>query len=335
MIKADAYGHGAIPVARRLLAEGADRFAVAIVEEGIELRRGGISGQILILNHSEAPQARVCAAYALTPTLWDLKQATAFAETTRPFSSPLPVHLKIDTGMGRLGISPGEVGAVSDILRGARGLSLEGTFTQLARAGEADADPTRAQIAAMKRCLEGLRAAGVDPGVVHVANSAGLLAHTDSFFDAVRPGIALYGILPAERIREDELGPAMTLETRVLSVRNVRGGDAIGYGGAFVARRPSTIAVLPIGYHDGVRRSFSGRVSVLLRGEEAPIVGAVSMDLTAVDASSTGATPGDRVVLLGSEGARSVTAWDLARAAGTIPYEIVCGVSARVPRVYS
>jgi alanine racemase len=150
----------------------------------------------------------------------------------------------------------------------------------------------------------------------------------------VRPGLALYGVPPSERFAAEGLAPAMTLATRVMAVREFPPGTPLGYGGAFVTRRPSTIAVLPIGYHDGLRRSFSGRVSVLLRGREAPIVGAVSMDLTFVDATDGGASPGDPVVCLGADAGRRVTAWDLARAAGTNPYEILCGIGPRVPRAY-
>ena len=168
----------------------------------------------------------------------------------------------------------------------------------------------------------------------HCANSAALLQHPGSIFRAVRPGLALYGIPPSPASEEETLAPAMQIETRVMSVKSVAPGAAIGYGGRFVARRPTTIAVLPIGYHDGVRRLISGRASVLLRGARAPIVGAVSMDLTLIDATETGARAGDRAVLLGREGTQRITAWDLARAAETIPYEIVCGFGARVPRVY-
>ena len=336
VLKADAYGHGAVPVARRLAAEGVDHFAVAILEEGIALRRAGIGGQILLLNHSEPSRVDLLQAYGLTPALHDLGQAAELAAAAESLASPLPVHLKIDTGMSRLGVSPSDLGAVADLLKRSRGLALKGTFTQFARADDPDPGPTRAQIATMTESLQSLRAARIDPGMVHLANSAAVLRHPDARFDAVRPGLALYGISPFETDGGDgDFEPALTLETRVMVVRRVGPGDAVGYGAGFVAVRPATIAVLPIGYDDGVRRSFSGRVSILLRGERAPIVGAVSMDLTTVDATACGANPGDRAVLLGEDARRRVTAWDLARAAGTIPWEILCGIGARVPRVYS
>jgi alanine racemase len=335
VLKADGYGHGAVPIARRLVSEGADRFAVSIAAEGIALRRAGIAGEILLLNHSEPSDAATCQGYGLTATLYDLAQAGAYAEATRGFSQPLPVHLKIDTGMGRLGILPPHIGEMADLLRRSPGLALTGTLTQLGRADEADPSPTRRQIETMGAALETLRAAGLNPGLVHVANSAGVLWHPGISFDAVRPGIALYGISPSPSAEEPDLTPAMSLETSVMAVRPLSAGSHAGYGTAFTARRASTVAVLPIGYDDGLRRSFSGRVSVLLRGARAPIVGAVSMDMTLVDATDCGAAPGDFAVLLGSHGGERVTAWDLARAAATIPWEIVCGIGSRVPRVYS
>ena len=236
--------------------------------------------------------------------------------------------------MGRLGIPPPEIGALAAILRRAPRLSVRGVFAQLSAAEDPGSPATAGEVRGLSDGVAALRAAGVEPGLVHLANSAGVLAHPESHFDAVRPGLALYGVLPSESLGEAGLEPAMSLETRVMAVRRVASGTPLGYGGFFVTERASTIAVLPIGYHDGLRRSLSGRVSVLLRGREAPIVGAVSMDLTLVDATGCGASPGDRVVCLGAEAGRNITAWDLARAAGTIPYEILCGISPRVPRVH-
>jgi len=335
VLKADGYGHGAVPLARRLSAEGVDFFAVAIAPEGIALRQAGIAGEILLLNFTDPAEAPACRGYGLIPVLHDLAQAAAFAEASRGFSGPLPVHMKVDTGMGRLGIAPGEIGQMADLLRRAPGLALRGTLTQFSRADEDDPSPTRRQIETMRSALDALRAAGIEPGLVHVANSAGALLHEGSAFDAVRPGIALYGIPPSASREDSDLLPAMSVETQIMAVRQVAVGRAAGYGTSFVAARPSTIAILPIGYDDGLRRSFSGKISVLLPGGRAPIVGAVSMDMTLVDATDCGAAPGEFAVLLGARGADRVTAWELARAAGTIPYEIVCGIGRRVPRVYA
>ena len=335
VLKADAYGHGALPVARRLAREGADRFAVAMAEEGVALRRGGIAGEILVLFTGDASEIPLHRSYGLVPALHGLEQAREFAEVSAGYPEPLAVHLELDTGMTRLGVAPDEISAVAGVLRGAGGLRVSGLFTQLARAEDPAASPTRAQVEILRAGMAALRSAGVDFGVVHAANSGALLRHPDTLFDAVRPGIALYGVLPAESLPDPGLRPAMTVDTRVLSVRDVPRGAALGYGGTFVTSRPSRIAALPIGYDDGLRRSFSGRASVLLRGKRVPIVGMVNMDLTLIDATDAGAERGDRAVLLGRSGSEEIGAWELARAADTIPYEILCGVGARVPRVYS
>jgi alanine racemase len=299
----------------------------------MELRRGGVSGEILLLNFCEEADLPLCRGYGLTPTLYDMAQARGFAQACVA-GATLPVHVKLDTGLGRLGFRPEQVSDVVELLRAAPGLRVEGVFSHLASAEKRSLAATSPQIRIFRDSLAALAAAGLSTGLVHLANSAGILAHPDSHFDAVRPGIALYGVPPWDSDDGDLLEPAMSLETRVMSVRRVPGGTPLGYGGSFVTGRPSTVAVLPIGYHDGLRRSFSGRVSVLLRGREAPIVGAVSMDLTLVDATDCGASPGDRVVCLGADAGRRVTAWDLARAAGTIPYEILCGIGSRVPRIF-
>jgi alanine racemase len=335
VVKANAYGHGAPEVARHLERQGADRFAVAGTEEGVALRRAGVKGEILLLSHAEPADLPRQRAYGLTPTLSDLAQARAVIAASRTLSRRLPVQLELDTGMGRSGIRPEELNSLIAALKGAPLLTLAGTFANLSAADDPASPETGRQVAAMEACLSRLRDAGVKPGLVHVANSAGILAHSGSWLDAVRPGLALYGVAPSEAIDARNLTPAMTLETNVIGVRRVPAGTPLGYGGRFVTARETTVAVLPIGYHDGFRRSFSGRVEVLLRGSKAPVVGSVSMDVTLIDATGTGAARGDRVVCLGRDGAESVTAWDLARAAGTIPYEILCGIGSRVDRVYS
>jgi alanine racemase len=332
VLKADAYGHGAPAVARRLEAHGARRFAVADAREGVELRRVGIGGEVLLLNFCEVADLPICRGYGLTPTLYDVAQAQGFAGAAGPGSARLSVHLKLDTGLGRLGFRPEQLPDLVSLLRSAPGLAVAGVFSHLASAEKRSPAATASQVRLFRRLVAALEEAGIPTGLVHLANSAGILAHPESAFDAVRPGIALYGVPPWDSEDGDGLEPAMTLTTRIHSVKAVPAGTPLGYGGTFVTRRPSTIAVLPIGYHDGLRRSFSSRVSVLLREVEAPIVGAVSMDLTLVDATDCGAAPGDEVVCLGSAGPRRVTAWDLARAAGTIPYEILCGIGSRVAR---
>ena len=332
VVKADAYGHGAPAVARRLAREGADRFAGAHTGEGVALRRAAVAGEILVLSRAEAPELPRLRAYGLTPALYDAAQAADFAEAARGLDEPLRVHLELDTGMGRAGIRPEGLDAVIGMLAAARGLSVAGTFANLSAADDSASAATGRQVALLREGAARLAAAGVGPGIVHAANSAGILGVPDAWLDAVRPGLALYGVAPSPEAGATGLAPAMSIETEVLSVRRVPAGTPLGYGGRFVTERETTVAILPIGYHDGFRRSLSGRAEVLVRGRRAPVVGAVSMDVTLVDATGTGAERGDAVVCLGTQAGQSISAWDLARAAGTIPYEILCGFGPRVAR---
>ncbi len=336
VVKADAYGHGAVPVARRLAAESANRFAVALLEEGLALRDAEIAGEILLLSSGDPADVLLLSAARLTPSVHDLEQVRALSAAAEAagLPGPLSVHLELDTGMGRLGIRSETLPAVIEALRASRSLRVSGTFTQFASATDPDLEATSLQIRNFRSSVEALRVAGIHPGLLHASNSAGTLAFAEARFDAVRPGIALYGIAPSESVGDRGLRAAMSLETSVLSVKTVPAGTPLGYGATFVTARTTRVAALPIGYHDGFRRSLSGGIAVLIRGGYAPVVGAVSMDLTLVDATDCGAEAGDRVVLLGTDGVHEIGAWDLARAARTIPYEIVCGIGARVPRVY-
>lgn len=331
VVKADAYGHGAAAVSRALEAAGADFFCVAIAEEGVELRRAGIRAPILLLNFVDARDAVLHRAFGLTPTLSSLDLIREFGAATAGFGAPLPVHVKFDTGLTRLGLFPEEAGTAAALLASAPGLRVEAVFSHFSH-GEDPAHPTRArQAAAARDAFAALRDAGVAFEWTHLANSGASLG-PEPFGDAVRPGILLYGISP--RGASPDVRPALSWETEVIAVKDVAAGVAVGYGGTFTTARASRLAVLPVGYDDGYRRAYSGRVSVLLPAGPAPTVGAISMDLTVCDATDVGAGRGDRVVLLGAGGRGGPTAHDLARAAGTIPYEILCGIGSRVPRRY-
>ena len=334
VVKADAYGHGAEAVARRLAREGADRFAVAQTDEGIRLRRSGVAGEVLVLSHAEAADLPRLRAYGLTPALYDLEQIRDLAAASREFLAPIGAHLELDTGMGRAGLRFEELTAAVETLRAAPGLRVVGTFANLSSADDASSPATPRQVERLREGAARLSAAGIGTGLVHLANSAAVLGHRDAWLDAVRPGLALYGIDPRPGTAEPGLRPAMSVETSVLAIRVLPAGTAIGYGGRFVTARATTIAVLPIGYADGYRRSFSGTASVLLHGRPAPVVGAVSMDVTLVDATGLSVERGDRAVCLGTQDGASVSAWDLALAAGTIPYEVLCGFGPRVARAY-
>ncbi|MEO8432543.1 MAG: alanine racemase, partial [Acidobacteriota bacterium] len=246
VLKANAYGHGAVPVARRLAEEGAVRFAVALVEEGIELRAAGIPGEILLLSSGARGDAPLLAAHDLTPTLYDVEQARTLAATAAGLETPLPVHLNIDTGMGRLGVRPDDLSRMIGVLKRSPSLRLAGTFTHLARADEPESDSTARQIDLFSEALSRIRTAGLHPGLVHAANSAGALAVPAALFDATRPGIALFGIAPSERVGHPALRPALTLETEILAVQRVPPGTALGYGGTFMTSRPTDVVTLPI-----------------------------------------------------------------------------------------
>jgi alanine racemase len=335
VVKADAYGHGAVPVARALEGAGADFFCVAIAEEAVGLRRAGLRSPILLLNYSRAGDVALHRAYGLTPTLSSLAQIREFEEATRGFPAPLPVHLKIDTGLTRLGILPGEIPEAASVLRRSHGLDVEAVFTHFSHGDEPEGPFVESQSAAAREAFEAAGRAGIAFRWRHLANSGAALAGKGIWCEGVRPGLSLYGVLPRETDSEPEIRAAMTWETEVIAVKRVAPGTAVGYGGRFVTRRPSALAVLPIGYHDGYRRAFAGRVPVLFRGGPAPIAGVISMDLTVCDVTDFGATLGEPAVLMGRTEKGCVTAHDLARAADTIPYEIFSGIGARVPRVHS
>ena len=330
VVKANAYGHGAREVARALEAAGADFFCVAITEEGIELRRAGIRSPILLLNDADPGDAAAHRAFGLTPALWSLDRIRAFSAATAGWRDPLPVHVKVDSGLSRLGVLPGEVADAAAILAASPGLKVEAAFSHFSH-GEDPSHPTRArQTEAAAAAFAALRSAGLGRLWTHLANSGASLEGAGG--DAVRPGLLLYGISPGPGA--PDLAPALSWETEVISVKRVPPGTAVGYGGTFVTARPTALAVLPIGYDDGYRRSLSGRVPVLLAKGAVPTVGAISMDLTVCDATDVPVAEGDRAVLIGTCGGRTVSARELAAAAGTIPYEILCGIGRRVPRRY-
>jgi alanine racemase len=332
-VKADAYGHGAVTVARALEEAGADFFCVAIAEEAVALREAGLRSPILILNYSEARDVFLHRALGLTPTLHSIAQAREFSAATRTFRPPLAVHLKVDTGLTRIGIQIREVGGMAGILRESPGLAVEAVYSHYANAVGPSTEEAKRQEDLFREVLSALRQAGVAFDFTHLASSGALLVSAGRWCDAVRPGLTLFGVPPAADSPRVGLVPVLRWETRVMAVRDVGAGVAVGYGGKFVTARRSRLAVLPVGYHDGYRRAFSGRVPVLLPGGAAPTVGAISMDLTVCDVTDIGAREGDAAVLLGTTEKGSVTAFDMARAADTNPYEIFCGIGSRVPRV--
>lgn len=331
VVKADAYGHGVVPVAQRLQAEGVDGFGVALAEEGIELREAGIDRTILVLNGINGGAHRDIIAAGLTPVLYDISEASAFESVSG--GRPIDVHLKVDTGMGRLGVPLDELSGFLRDLRRFPSIRIAGLMTHLSTA-DSDPEYVAEQLAGFTQAQGLVRRFGHEPSVLHAANSAALFRHPETHFDWVRPGLALYGYPGSDTI-DAPLRPALRWRTEVLRMRTLQPGESAGYGRSFRASAETLLATIPVGYGDGLLRSASNRAEVLIRGARCPIVGNVAMDLTTVDVSAVpGVAVGDEALLLGEQDGAVLDARDLAAAAGTIPYEVLTNVSRRVPRVY-
>ncbi len=337
VVKADAYGHGAVPIARALLGFGVSRFGVATLAEGILLREAGVAGQILVMGGLFPGETAEAVGYALTPVVYDPEQTFRLGEWLRARQEPCPVHLKVDTGMRRLGVSPEQVLPILESAEFQRVFALEGLMTHLADADNLDPTFTQGQLHRFRSLVDQVKSAGWQVPLVHAANSAAILRHPSSHFNLVRPGIMLYGYHTLARHSDGEdLKPVLRLTTRVVHVRSLKEGEGVSYNRKFIARRPSRIAVLPIGYADGYNRLLSDTGSVLIDGHHAPVVGQVCMDMTMVDVTDIPQVrPGHEVVLIGTQGDERITADDLATQLGTIPYEVLCKIGPRVPRVYT
>ena len=335
VVKADAYGHGAVPVSHRLEMEGADHFGVAMVEEGIELRRAGIRKPILVLGAFTPDQIPLMVEMSLTPTVYSTATLSAVLEVGRRLQRPIPFHLKVDTGMGRLGFPPAELGPALDRIAALQTPVLEGVLTTLSNGEQADSPITMVQMRVFTRALEEIRHRGLKPSCVHVSNSGGVLTAPAAWFDMVRPGLALYGLKPGDGPSEEGLTPALSLRTRIVLLKTVPPETPIGYGGAFRSVRESCIATIACGYDDGVNRLLHEGGAVLVRGRRASFAGRISMDLATVDVTDIpDASEGDQVTVIGRQGDEVISAWDLAGLCRTIPYEILCGIGTRVPRIY-
>ncbi|HTM11209.1 MAG TPA: alanine racemase [Verrucomicrobiae bacterium] len=336
IIKANAYGHGAVECARALIEAGGDGFGVATVEEAVELREAGIRAPILVLTAVCPEQLDEFLRYDLTPAISDVKTLGALDKSlSGKRGAALGFHLKVDTGMGRLGLLHSEIEGWLPEIVNLRGLRLEGLFSQLAHAESADDAFTKFQVDHFQAVVERLRAAGFTPPLLHLANSAGVIGVSGAHGTLVRPGIMLYGCYPApELARRVELEPVLAWHTRIMQVKELPPGASVGYGRTFTAKNKSRIAALPVGYADGYHRLLSNRGAVLVRGKRAPIAGRISMDLTMIDVTDiAGVSQGDEVVLIGRQGEEKISADEVAGWAETISYEVLTSVSARVPRV--
>ena len=339
VVKADAYGHGAVRCARRLEREGADWFGVALPEEGIELRQAGISRPILSLGGCWAGQEEACIRHGIVPVVYRVEMVEALERAAAAAGVVIDVHLKIDTGMGRLGVRYDEAREFVDALRHFKHVRVDGLMTHFAAADDPDrACFTDDQVARFNETLAMIRERGLRPTYLDMANSAATFAHPSTWGNMVRPGGVLYGLWRDVLPRLSEPPPlrsVMSVRSQITLLKHVHRGETLGYGCTFEASREMLVATLPIGYNDGYVRGLSNRGRVIVRGAYAPVVGRISMDLTLVDVTDVPQVAiGDRVTLLGADGPLSVPAEDIAKTAATLSYEITCGISRRVPRHY-
>lgn len=339
VVKANAYGHGAVPVARELEARGVEFFGVAFAAEGMHLRRAGVRRPIVILGGTMPWESEEVLSFDLTPVVYDYAVACSLNAEAKKHGRILPIHVKIDTGMNRLGVAGPGAGDFFDRLRALEYLEVEGMLSHFSSAHLRDEQSlafTAEQTRRFKEMATQLAARGACPHCIHMANSAALLAGALPESSVARVGLMLYGVYPSREVeRRLALRPVMSVSTTVIQVRALPSGSPISYGRSYVTDRELRVATLAVGYGDGYPYRLSNRGEVLIHGRFAPVVGSVCMDFTMVDVSSVPETRvGDRAVLLGIQGDVRITAEEIADRAGTIPYEILCGVSARVPRHY-
>ena len=345
VVKADAYGHGAVECSRALEAEGARWLGVTSLDEAIPLREAGIASNILLMTGIWRGEEAETVRLRLTPTVWEpwhiesLDRAAASLGVTRH-----PVHLKVDTGMGRMGVAVDQLGAVLAALKSAKRLELEGLSTHLASSEILDAPSVAGQLSKFEMARRMVREAGLEPILVHIANTNAVISRPETWANMVRSGLALYGYyLPFQRAGHEVSGgtlrlpvkPILAWKTRILSVREFGANQPLGYGGTYVTKAPTRVAVLPVGYADGYNRYLSNRGRVIVRQHYAPVVGNISMDVTLVDVTGIpGVSVADEVILRGASEGLSVDAIEHARLANSSPYEILCNISKRVPRRY-
>ena len=349
VVKANGYGHGAIEVARCALQNGAEVLGVARIEEGKQIREAGIEVPILIFGYTLPELAAEILEYELTQTVYSYASAQALSQTATALKKKIKIHLKVDTGMGRLGLLPqnfqegNSVGISADstekclAIAGLNGLELEGIFTHFATADSADKAYAEDQLDLFMNFLNRLRKAGSEPPVRHAANSAALIDIPRSHLDMVRPGIASYGLYPSDDINKKHvsLRPAMALKARIIHLKKVPAGFKVSYGSTHQTHKATTIATIPIGYADGLNRLLSSRGQMLVHGQRAPIIGRICMDLTMLDVGHVDNVQiGDEAVIFGQQGGESITVDEIASALNTINYEIVSTITARVPRIY-
>jgi len=336
VVKANAYGHGAAPVARAAMDAGATRLAVHRLTEGIELRQAGIMEPVLIMGYTPPAGAHEIVEWNLTPSLITSEFATAVSAIAASQGKTVPLHIKVDTGMSRYGLFPNEVISFLTMLKSLPAVQVEGLFTHFATADARDQTWVLQQIDVFNQIITAARNAGIEIPLIHAANSAGTMKLPQAHYDAVRPGISMYGMDPSTEWEPVfPLYPALTLKSTVSRVRELPAGAGVSYGRTFITQRPTVAALVPVGYGDGYHRILSNKCSVLIRGKRAPILGRVCMDQFVVDVTGIpGVAQDDEVVLVGRQGAERISAEEVASLAGTINYEITTGLLPRVIRKY-
>ena len=336
VVKADAYGHGALQVSRVALEEGASYLAVAVIDEAIALRKAGIEAPLLVFGGFSHEDARLFVDWELDATVFDRQGLALISQAARKRNRPVRVHVKADTGMGRLGVDFREAVPIIEMVRNTEGVELVGLYTHFATSDALDKSYANLQLLRYKSLIDELASKGIRIPLKHTANSGAILDMPGSWFDLVRPGIMMYGHYPsAETTGSVEIHPAMSFKTAVIQVKQIERGQSVSYGRTFIADRLMTIATLPVGYADGYNRLLSNRGEVLIRGRRFPVAGRVCMDLImAAAGAGDEIRAGDEVVLFGRQGDEEISVASICELLGTIPYEVTCWISKRVPRVY-
>jgi alanine racemase len=335
MVKANAYGHGAVATAKTLLAAGGDALGVATLDEGIELRQSGVGAPIIVVAGVYADQVEQYFSHSLMPVIYDLGDLTELEAAVEKRRTPLKIHIKIDTGMGRLGFRAADIDSWLPRINTLKALKTAGIFSHFSTAESVDGQYTKEQLAIFTRVVTRLRAAGMT-ALFHFANSAATITQPAAYFDMVRPGIMLYGAYPSPAMAQQiTLKPVLSWHTKIIQLKKVPAGTSISYGQTFITKRESVIATLPIGYADGYHRALSNRGKALVRGKRAPVAGRVCMDLTMLDVTDIrNVQQGDEVVVLGRQDSAEISADEMAAWANTISYEIFTSIGARVPRIH-
>ncbi|GAB6139054.1 alanine racemase [Halanaerobaculum tunisiense] len=336
VVKADGYGHGAIEVAKTALQSGADRLAVAILDEAIKLKKAGFEVPILVLGWTPQEAAEQVVKHNIITTVYNYENVSNLAKKAVELNKKVKVHVKVDTGMGRIGLQPDEAINFISKIKELPNLIIEGIYTHFSVADEEDKTYTYQQLNKFKKVISDLKKKGIEIPIKHCANSAAFLDIPETYFDMVRTGIITYGLWPSDEVNKElDLKPGLRLKARVAHVKEVPPGTDISYGRTYTTKKNTKIATVPLGYDDGYCRLLSSNSYVLVNGEKAPVIGNICMDQFMIDVSEVGAVKvGDEVVLIGKSGNEEITATELANRIGTINYEVVCMVSKRIPRVY-